>query len=383
MHKIIAIANDPYDPESCKFWQKADSPWQLLAACFDLAAAIQSPDPTQYRSQLPVHQDGSCNGLQHYAALGRDAQGGMAVNLQPVEGPQDVYTHIADLVSKRIEADSKAYATDGKARKNAGLARKMLENNLVDRKLVKQTVMTSVYGVTFVGARGQISNRLRDKGISNEQEAYDMACYAAQVVIAALKEMFKQAKDIMKFLTECAGVIAKTGEAVQWTTPLGLPVIQPYRKQHKVHISTILQRMVLIKANDEKDEVQKSRQRSAFPPNYIHSVDSSHMMLTAIACRDAGLAFAGVHDSFWTHAGCVEQMNKLLRDKFVELHSRPLLADLLNEFHELYQTNKPLHEVEFDEEKGKKYIPPGAWPKLPQQGTLDLDRIKEATYFFN
>lgn len=26
----------------------------------------------------------------------------------------------------------------------------------VDRKLVKQTVMTSVYGVTFVGARAQV-----------------------------------------------------------------------------------------------------------------------------------------------------------------------------------------------------------------------------------
>ena len=29
----------------------------------------------------------------------------------------------------------------------------------IDRKLVKQTVMTSVYGVTFVGARDQIHKR--------------------------------------------------------------------------------------------------------------------------------------------------------------------------------------------------------------------------------
>mgnify|MGYP001811063384 CR=1 FL=1 len=29
----------------------------------------------------------------------------------------------------------------------------------VDRKLVKQTVMTSVYGVTFVGARAQVGGR--------------------------------------------------------------------------------------------------------------------------------------------------------------------------------------------------------------------------------
>ena len=41
-----------------------------------------------YPSRLPVQIDGSCNGLQHYAALGRDARGGGAVNLLPSERPQ-------------------------------------------------------------------------------------------------------------------------------------------------------------------------------------------------------------------------------------------------------------------------------------------------------
>lgn len=69
-------------------WTEADSPWQLLAVCMDIAAAQRSGDPATYCSRLPVHQDGSCNGLQHYAALGRDAWGGSAVNLTPNEGHQ-------------------------------------------------------------------------------------------------------------------------------------------------------------------------------------------------------------------------------------------------------------------------------------------------------
>ena len=32
----------------------------------------------------------------------------------------------------------------------------------ITRKVVKQTVMTSVYGVTLIGARDQILNRLRE-----------------------------------------------------------------------------------------------------------------------------------------------------------------------------------------------------------------------------
>lgn len=52
----------------------------------------------------------------------------------------------------------------------------------IDRKLVKQTVMTSVYGVTFVGARMQILNRLKERGNITEQvEMYRAACYAAKV----------------------------------------------------------------------------------------------------------------------------------------------------------------------------------------------------------
>jgi len=38
----------------------------------DLAEALKLEDPEDYVSYLHLHQDGSCNGLQHYAALGRD-----------------------------------------------------------------------------------------------------------------------------------------------------------------------------------------------------------------------------------------------------------------------------------------------------------------------
>lgn len=50
---------------------------------------------SEYMCGFPVHQDGSCNGLQHYAALGGDASGAAAVNLAPSPRPQDVYTAVA------------------------------------------------------------------------------------------------------------------------------------------------------------------------------------------------------------------------------------------------------------------------------------------------
>ena len=54
----------------------------------------------------------------------------------------------------------------------------------VDRKLVKQTVMTSVYGVTYVGARQQIKRRLKERGvIADDAELFGVSCYAAKVEV--------------------------------------------------------------------------------------------------------------------------------------------------------------------------------------------------------
>jgi DNA-directed RNA polymerase len=37
---------------------------------------MKSANPEEYESHLHVHVDGSCNGMQHYAAFGRDSRGG-------------------------------------------------------------------------------------------------------------------------------------------------------------------------------------------------------------------------------------------------------------------------------------------------------------------
>lgn len=42
--------------------------------------------------------------------------------------------------------------------------------------------MTSVYGVTYVGARDQIKRRLKERGtIADDGEMFAASCYAAKV----------------------------------------------------------------------------------------------------------------------------------------------------------------------------------------------------------
>ncbi|XP_066398076.1 DNA-directed RNA polymerase 2B, chloroplastic/mitochondrial-like isoform X1 [Miscanthus floridulus] len=358
LEEIFDSADRPL--EGKRWWLGAEDPFQCLAVCMNLTEALRSSSPETTISHIPVHQDGSCNGLQHYAALGRDKLGAIAVNLVAGEKPADVYTGIATRVVEIMRMDAqKDPSIDPSIDPDVTRARLIVDQ--VDRKLVKQTVMTSVYGVTYVGAREQIKRRLKERGvIPDEAELFGASCYAAKVTLTALGEMFQAARGIMNWLGDCAKVIACENEPVRWTTPLGLPVVQPYRKLGKHLIKTSLQVLTLQR---ETDKVMVKRQRTAFPPNFVHSLDGSHMMMTAVACKRQGLNFAGVHDSYWTHACDVDTMNKILREKFVELYGTPILENLLESF--------------------EKSFPKLKFPPLPERGDFDMKEVLESPYFFN
>ncbi|KAI1795428.1 DNA/RNA polymerase [Ganoderma leucocontextum] len=354
--EIFDSADKPL--EGGRWWTKADDPWQCLATCMELTAALRSPDAEAYECGLPVHQDGTCNGLQHYAALGGDAQGAAQVNLAAADRPSDVYTYVATMVEDSIQKDLEDDNEFAKV-----LAGK------VSRKVVKQTVMTTVYGVTYIGARDQIERQLKDRGDIPVEMCWLAAAYLAKKVLASIGDLFKGAKDIQNWLNMCARLVAKaipqdrlvqsftepkpSGRprkqeprwkkeqmtSVVWTTPLGLPIVQPYRAVKRKQVMTSLQ-TVFISDPSLPSTVNAQKQASAFPPNFIHSLDATHMMLTALECRAQGLTFASVHDSYWTHPSSIDQMSAIIRDTFIALHSSDVLKGLSDEFKERYKDYK-------------------------------------------
>ncbi|KAK3294471.1 uncharacterized protein B0H64DRAFT_400819 [Chaetomium fimeti] len=382
LENIFDSADNPLTGK--RWWLQAEDPWQCLGACFELKAALSSPDPTAYVSHLPVHQDGTCNGLQHYAALGGDTWGAQQVNLLPGERPADVYSAVAHLVQEEVAKDLEAgndfaKAVDGK----------------ITRKVVKQTVMTNVYGVTFVGAKKQVQKQLDSLYPDIEQEtgvaSTVLASYLAAKVFLALSTMFRGAHDIQNWLGEIGGRVCRamtpeqlervagmSGEAVKpkktskkldvedemaaqfrntlvWTTPLRMPVVQPYRKSGTRMISTCLQDLVLTNV-DRDDPVNRRKQLQAFPPNFIHSLDASHMMLSALECDAIGLTFAAVHDSFWTHAADVDDMNAVIRDSFIRIHQEDVIGRLKAEFEARYRGSIYRAKIDSKTEAGRKII---------------------------
>lgn len=358
---ILDSANNPLTGK--RWWLEAEDPWQCLASCFELKAALESPDPTKYVSHMPIHQDGTCNGLQHYAALGGDTWGAQQVNLSPGDKPADVYSAVADLVRQDVVKDAEV-----------GNPIALAFQDKIKRKVVKQTVMTNVYGVTFTGAKKQVLKQIEALYPNIEKESGIepglIASYITGKIFQALSTMFRGAHDIQYWLGEIGGRVCraltqeqvatiaseksmpsgkKTKEittradlinmcrsTIIWTTPLRMPVVQPYRKDSSKVIKTCMQSLILQNPN-HYDPVNRRKQLQAFPPNFIHSLDASHMLLSALECDALGLSFAAVHDSFWTHAADVDTMNRVLRDAFIRIHQEDVIKRLLSEFEQRYQ----------------------------------------------
>ncbi|OBA23389.1 DNA/RNA polymerase [Metschnikowia bicuspidata var. bicuspidata NRRL YB-4993] len=342
LENICKVAENPIANE--EWWSKADKPWQVLSVCFELNEAHKLSDPRLYVSYIPVHQDGTCNGLQHYAALGGDIEGAKQVNLVPSDRPQDVYKFVASLVEKRLEVEA---AT--------GKEEAIFLKGKISRKIVKQTVMTNVYGVTFVGAVAQIEKQLSGLfGKDDYATVQKHSRYLTSLVFASIRELFAGAHLIQDWLGESAKRISKSVRidyedknaqeakkpnhlsSVIWTTPLGLPCVQPYRAILNQVVSTNLQD-ISISDPWKATQVDARKQQTAFPPNFIHSLDATHMLMTAAACGREELSFASVHDSYWTHAANVDRMNVKIRESFVKLHEESLIVRLRDEFEKRYK----------------------------------------------
>ena len=274
------------------WWLQADKPFQFLAASIELAEAYSLPEPVEYHSALPVHQDGSCNGLQHYAALGRDVEGGMSVNLTPSERPQDVYSVVCARVLQRVAEDAQA-----------GLALAKLLEGRVTRKVVKQTVMTSVYGVTLMGAKDQIKARLLETSIEwpqpVEASVSQAALYLARVTLSSLYSAFEGARRIQDWLGDCALRIASGAAAGQLgdaPRPARHPALPTRRHLRRAHHHAAGQPGV-----DQRPAAGVgSAAEVRLPPNFIHSLDATHMVMTALRCEGRG---ADVHRRCTTRTG--------------------------------------------------------------------------------
>jgi hypothetical protein len=65
--------------------------------------------------------------------------------------------------------------------------------------------------------------------------------YLADQTLESIGEMFVSARAIMGWLADCARVVASADAPVRWSSPLGLPIMQPYHKLPTQSVATSTQ----------------------------------------------------------------------------------------------------------------------------------------------
>ncbi|MHA6903319.1 DNA-directed RNA polymerase [Ralstonia syzygii subsp. celebesensis] len=350
---ILRIADDPVSRHDD--WKEVDSPLQFLAWCIEYARWRRSPGT--FVSRIPVGFDGSCNGLQHFSAMLRDSVGGRAVNLVPAGKPNDIYQQVADLVQRKLQAmDPETLAERDRPFLSKWLAHGM------NRKLVKRSVMTLPYGSTrYSCAEFIVDDYLRkDEAKEFDKLEYSLAAnFLSYVVWESIGEVVIAASQAMDWLQRSAHALIRGGnQQIEWVTPSGFPVVQVYQELEIIRARSLLLGGMTVKVATTGEHPSVKRHKNGMAPNFVHSMDAAHLVLTTIACRDAGVeSLAMIHDDYGTHAADAGKLFKLIRETFVRM----------------YEENNPI----LDFATGRDGLPPA-----PAPGELDLQEVLESQFFF-
>jgi DNA-directed RNA polymerase len=368
--EIVQIDADPYGEAQLERWTNADKPFQFLAFCFDYAAYLRDP---KHESHLICHIDQTCSGLQHWSAILRDGEGAAQVGCVDKPLPDDIYQTVADRVEEMIADDPDPLA--------------VIWRGKVTRKITKRNVMTKLYGATMPGMRDQVEKELQGLDTKDSRyldlpegmDNYRAAGYIARKNEQAMASIVKKAAEGMTFVQSVAKLLAQDQKGIRWTSPIGLDIEQYYPRRDKLRIHTYwasidVTRQTYAHVSEQRKKgrmdlsitypapelgVMAKKAENSIAPNYIHSMDASHLMFISLLWDED---FTPVHDSFGTHASDVPALHKVVRESFILMYRN---EDHLKAF----------------QEEVSDYHPEAADIERPENGVMDFSLINDATYF--
>ena len=380
----------------------AEKPVTFLACCIEWYNISESDG--EYISHLPVGIDGSNNGWQHLGAISKDVRTGELVGLVATEIPRDFYVQTAkqllEIDDPKLNAMPMKHVRKGISKRgsmtraySAG-ADKIGKNMWFD---CRSEEFDTKYDITeddcMAWARELIKaidkvcpGPLKTMKYMQNLAAYHIGTYEKyrdgkpaspeyKVIQDELKELWTKRLrepeemtdddfDRIDMLTEeCKEfysvlINGNGGKTIKWTTPSGFPVVyEAYREDKFKCKGTINSKRInhVMRIKAEVPDVRKFM--SGISPNYVHSMDASHM---ANVIDQWGGTFGAIHDSFSTHASDVED----------------LLFETKRLFVEQYSASNFLDKIRNDITDGNDAI------EQPTLGSLEIQEVYDSDYFF-
>ncbi|MDF1756172.1 MAG: hypothetical protein P1U89_25520 [Verrucomicrobiales bacterium] len=336
------------DPVKNRRWLEAAKPWCFLRAAIELRHLSEGK---LNQTHLPVGVDGTCNGLQHIAALSRDNTLGKLTNLIPSDVPNDIYKSVADAMMVN--------------RFSASIIEEIGKFIDIDRRFTKAATMTIPYGIGRSKVTEKYASMFEEQGL-NKYRAKNLAKTISPVVWEAIDSTLGNTVfEIQGWLQKVAKSVSESGQPIDWETPCGFRFVQRIvetnesrKKINDIPFSFTLRKRV--------KKFSASEQKQKIFPNLIHALDASHMIGTvhALQKRKKHRSFCMIHDDFRTHAPNMPELNEVLREEFIRIYdSKNLLAEFV------------------ETQRGR--CKSTNLPDPPSLGELDISQVQNSDYFFS
>ena len=361
-----------------ELWEKkeirfeAEKPIAFLSCCqewfYFFEAQAKGED---HYTQLPIPIDGSNNGWQHLSAISKDSHAGQLVGVVPIDIQKDFYVQTAKELMKLMPE---------------WFEERRMPMKAVRKGIAKRGSMTRAYSA---GALTIADNMYQDCHVEGYTHKYNITkedCIElAKNLVKAIDVVCAGPLETMKFLQAIASeeigsedAILESRKIMSWTTPSGFPV--EYSAWSELDIDShptiscdlrenppINQKTgevydtirVHLRGKEYTDKPKIKSFMSGISPNFIHSMDASHM---SKVIKEWGGSFGPVHDSFSVHACDVWDLLAITKKEFVKMYD---YDNFFAEIERMILTDR----MKFN----------GVQPSL---GKLEIREVMNSDYFF-
>lgn len=277
--------------------KKAEKKLLFIAFCFEYNKYLESLNNSSdyFETHLPIQLDATCNGYQHLALLSLDHDLAKEVNLTKsswTDKPKDFYGYIA----VKLVNYYKDRLKDNNLTEEQREAYIRFSTLTIARKIVKKVVMTIPYNATFFTIVDYLKEHfipVNDEDWKNQTYIHkedssitlkftDFNYLAKGIQIVLFNDRFKL-KKLLAYLNKVVDVLCELGLTVSWGTPnSGVLIEQSYlhTKEERLKPFAFTKKTFKIKVVDKtKNKYMKKKQKIAFLPNLIHSLDAAALAL--------------------------------------------------------------------------------------------------------
>lgn len=342
---------------------ETDTAFTLLQAGWAMQEALELPNPEDYICHVPVAQDATCSGLQHFSAMLRDATGGEYTNLvdNGTDKKSDVYMKVA------VEAQQKFLSLE-----KDPVIQEYWKDKPISRSMAKRPVMTYVYGSTLKSTMEYVVQDMLSSGYMPVLDDDGNTLYSlhklsvnigkalrrgVECTVPAAAAGMQYLKDLCRYAVELDGYGNERPKELSWINPVGIPVINWAEgiEEKNINIRSMGIHRTIMSCHTGIYDRRKAC--TAIAPNFIHSLDGAHLCRTIVA---ADCSVLPIHDSFATHPCDVDELRTVLVQEFHRMYSEDILA--------LIDKNVIVKE--------------GAELIRPTMGNLNLDAVLTARFPF-